>query len=252
MKISSGFGGSLKKQFEVRCRDFDVSANWITDKQLLRVEMDLAGEPSGEALDLCCGTGQNGRALKARGWSVKGVDICDHMVETASQYFPVSVGAAEKIPFKDNSFGLVVCRQTFQFLNVKEALSEIARVLAPGGRFILSQTVPFSEVDKDWLYEIHRVKQALLLTFYTVQGLIDELTNAKFIVEERRSLTVRESITQWMRYAPELSRDVKDKVLSMIKDAPADYKKLHRCEVVNGEVFEDWHWVVLKASFKKA
>lgn len=252
MKISSGFGGSLKKQFGVRSRDFDVSANWITDKQLLGVEMDLAGEPSGQALDLCCGTGQNGRALQGRGWTVRGLDICEDMAKTASRHFPVSVGTAEKMPFKDNSFGLVVCRQTFQFLNARQALSEIARVLAPKGCFILSQTVPFSDVDKDWLYEIHRVKQALLLTFYTQQGLMDELTKAKFIVDECRSLTVRESITQWMRYAPELSVDIKDKVLSMVKDAPADYKKLHHCEVINGEVFEDWHWVVLKASFRKA
>ncbi len=251
MTISPGLGVNLKKQFDIRSGDFDISANWITDKELLRTHTMLAGKPTGEALDLCCGTGQNGRALKAQGWNVTGVDISDNMLKIASQYFPVFNGAAEKLPFEDGRFNLVVCRQTFQFLNVHETLCEIARVLVPQGSFILSLTVPFSAEDKDWLQEIHRVKQPLLLKFYTAEDLINELTKANFSIVEKRMVTVRESITQWMQYAPELGQDVKDKVLSMVKDAPLAYKKWHRCEVVQGQVMEDWNWVVLKATFGK-
>jgi ubiquinone/menaquinone biosynthesis C-methylase UbiE len=241
----------LKEQFSIRSSEFDISANWVKDKRLINAHVDLAGKPSGKALDLCCGTGQIGRALKQKGWDVSGLDICRDMARASARYFPCLEGAAEKIPFRSVSFRLVACRQTFQFLDIKNALSGIARVLAPQGVFIVSLTVPFSDADRNWLYEIHRVKQPLLLKFYTAGGLINELKEAGFSVKESRTLIVRESINRWMDHAPELNPQIREKVMSMVKDAPPEYKKLHRVEVVNGEIFEDWNWVIFKTVFPK-
>lgn len=242
----------LKEQFAVRSAEFDISANWVTDAQLIGAHTELAGKPSGKALDLCCGTGQIGRSLVSIGWDVRGLDICSHMVKISSHYFPVSEGKAEKMPFESNFFQLVVCRQTFQFLNIKEVLSEITRVLIPQGIFILSLTVPFSREDKSWLYKIHRIKQPLLLKFYTARDLIEELKKAGFSIREIKALKVRESATKWMRHAPELSQKTKEKVIAAIENAPAVYKKLHNVEVKNREVLEDWNWVVLKAFLSKS
>lgn len=241
----------LKEQFAIRCAEFDISANWITNKELIGAHTDLAGKPKGKTLDLCCGTGQIGRRLKEIGWDVQGLDICDQMVEISQQFFPVSQGKAEKMPFEPNSFNLAVCRQAFQFLNVKEVLSEIARVLVSRGVFILSLTVPFSDEDQAWLYEIHRIKQPLLLKFYTAQDLSEELKKAGFLIEETKNLKVRESVVNWMKYAPELSSQTKEKVIAAIKNSPPVYKKLHNVQATSNEVFEDWNWVVLRASFSK-
>lgn len=241
----------IKQQFSARCPEFDISANWITDEYLIRAHTDLAGEPDGEALELCCGTGQIGRALKAKGWPVTGLDICSDMVEASSKYFPVSQARAEKIPFESNKFSLVVCRQAFHFLNIQETLSEVARVLAPGGILVLSLTVPFSEEDSSWLYEIHRTKQPLLKKFYTSKDLAQTLKQAQFLIIQTKYLQVKESITRWMEYAPELSQTTKDKIVAAVKNAPQVYKKLHNVELIGAEVFEDWNWVVLKASFPK-
>ncbi|MBU0547954.1 MAG: class I SAM-dependent methyltransferase [Candidatus Omnitrophica bacterium] len=241
----------LKKQFDLRCAEFDLSANWITNKELIRSHIDLAGPSCGRALDLCCGTGQIGRALKSQGWDVYGLDISDGMARMSSRYFPVSKCAAERMPFSSHYFHLVVCRQTFQFLNAQKVLSEVARVLAPQGVFILSLTVPFSDKDYDWLYKIHRVKQPLLLKFYTALNLMDELRRKNFLIEETRILKVRESVTRWMQHAPELNHKIRDKVILMVKNAPADYKKIHNVEITGKEVLEDWNWVIFKASFRK-
>ncbi len=237
----------LRKQFNVRSPVFDGSASWITDKRLIQAHVALAGKPSGPALDLCCGTGQIGQGLKANGWDVTGLDLSDNMLRASSRHFRVSQGSAEEMPFAAGSFSLVTCRQTFQFLDGARALSEVRRVLKPGGVFIISLTVPFSEEDRDWLCEIHSVKQPLLLKFYTSAGLLHELGRAGFSVTETKTLKVRESINNWMAHAPELSSEVKNKVISMVGDAPQSYKKLHNVETVSGEVFEDWHWVVFKA-----
>lgn len=242
----------IKNQFNIRSKDFDTSANWISNEKLVQAHVELAGKPSGEALDLCCGTGQMGRALKEKGWNIKGLDISENMIEISTSYFPVFQGKADDIPFESARFKLVVCRQSFQFLNAKKVLSEIARVLMLEGIFILSLTVPFSSIDRDWLFRIHNTKQPLLLKFYTFEDLIDELKQAGFSVEETKKLKVRESITRWMNYAPELPRNIRDKVCSMIQNAPTAYKKLHRVEIVNGKIFEDWNWVVIKTIFNKA
>ncbi len=241
----------LKRQFSIRSAEFNISANWVTDKELIRMHTVLAGEPAGKALDLCCGTGLIGRSLKENGWDVKGLDICRDMVRVSSRYFYALEGMAEEMPFKPQVFRLVVCRQTFQFLDMKKVLAEIARVLAPGGIFIVSLTVPFSDADKEWLYKVHRIKQPLLLRFYTAWDLINELKRAGFLIKENRALRVRESINRWMDYAPELTTEIRKKVISLIKKAPLAYKKLHHVEVVDGEVFEDWNWVVLKTIFSK-
>lgn len=241
----------LIRHFNIRSGEFDISACWITDRKLISAHVVLAGEPSGEAMDLCCGTGQVGRALRKNGWRVKGLDIAENMIKSASSFFPVFRGKAENIPFESSSFNLVVCRQSFQFLDVKKVLSEISRILILGGSFIMSLTVPFSDKDRRWLYNIHNVKQPLLLKFYTGSELVDELKQAGFIIKKKKTFRVRENINRWMEYAPELTKQTKEKVISMIKNAPLAYRKLHKVEVVNGEVFEDWNWVVLKTVFSK-
>lgn len=243
------FEDKIKKQFSARSAEFDISARWISDERLIGAHTDLAGGVLSKALDLCCGTGQVGRALKQKGWDACGLDICSTMVKTSFHYFPVVEGKAEEIPYKARQFQLVVCRQAFQFLNARKVLSEIARVLKPKGICIISLTVPFSEKDSSWLFKIHRVKQPLLLKFHTADSLREDLSSAGFSILECRTLVVRESINRWMAYSPELDETVRKRVCFMVKNAPAAYKEARRVEIVNGEIYEDWNWIVLKASF---
>lgn len=248
--VRTGAAERIKRQFAVRSPEFDISAKWVADKELVRAHTDLAGAPSGRALDLCCGTGQIGRALKGKGWDVHGLDICRDMLRISSRYFPVTEGSAEEMPFQPGFFRLVACRQTLQFLDIKKVLSGTAKILAPRGTFIVSLTVPFSQEDKDWLYEIHRAKQPLLLRFYTAADLVKQLQEEGFLVRESRTLRVRESVDRWMSCAPELSAPARKKVISMVKDAPPAYKRLHRVRVAGKKVFEDWNWVILKTEIK--
>jgi ubiquinone/menaquinone biosynthesis C-methylase UbiE len=103
-------------------------------------------------LDLACGTGNVLRMLAAAlpGLSLFGVDLSPHYIAHARRRLddvvPLSlvVENAESLPFVDGYFDAVVNVFLMHELPPKvrsRVLSEVARVLAPGGRFVLADSV---------------------------------------------------------------------------------------------------------------
>ncbi len=91
----------------------------------------------GRLLDLGCGTGLFVQRYLEHGGSGTGLDISRGMIEKASRRCPTSgfvVGTAEILPFQDCSFDAVSSILSFSYFKQPDAtLSEIYRVLAPGG-----------------------------------------------------------------------------------------------------------------------
>lgn len=100
-------------------------------------------------LDVGCGTGAATRyAAQKVGSAVRvtGLDMNPGMIEVAKSLPPVDgatidwveKGACE-LPLSDDTFDVVLCSQVLQFLTERsKALSEMCRVLKPGGRVCLS------------------------------------------------------------------------------------------------------------------
>jgi SAM-dependent methyltransferase len=100
-------------------------------------------------LDLACGTGIVARtAARAIGIdsNVVGLDVSAPMLaaaNSAAESEGLSVewreGSAMKVPFADGGFDVVFCQQGLQFFPDRSAaLSEMHRVMAQGGRLVLS------------------------------------------------------------------------------------------------------------------
>jgi ubiquinone/menaquinone biosynthesis C-methylase UbiE len=240
------------EQFKQRAETYSGSANWIADFTLLQTHLEACGRPPGHVLEMCCGTGMVGRKFQAAGWHVCGIDLTRKMAEEANQYFPCICAPVEDIPFLDNAFDVVVLRQAYFLLeDGQKALAQARRVLKSDGVLVFSQTVPYSEQDAVWLEKVHRAKQAQLRNFYTEETLACELEREYFRVVEIRRLSVRENITHWMNAAPELSESKKTEVCSLIVNAPEIYRSIHQVEVMDGEIFENWHWVIFTARKKQ-
>jgi ubiquinone/menaquinone biosynthesis methyltransferase len=97
-------------------------------------------DPSTRALDLACGTGDIAFALAARGARTIGLDITLRMVELARRKpfdgLPPRflVGDMMALPFGDASFDVVTTGYGIRNVPaIASALSEIHRVLRPGG-----------------------------------------------------------------------------------------------------------------------
>lgn len=110
---------------------------------LRNIEELLALAPPSDLLDLGCDDGLNSirfaRAARAR--SIAGVEAVPERADLArGRGVDVVVGDLnEPLPFDDDRFGAVVSNQVLEHLvDTDRFVSEIARVLAPGGIAVLS------------------------------------------------------------------------------------------------------------------
>lgn len=240
---------AIKNQFKLRTANFDRSAKWITDEGLLDIHQRLAEVSDGNLiLDACCGTGMVGDRLAMSNATVVGLDISTHMLCRAKQRrlrFCVN-GQIENLPFLANIFDIVVCRQAFHFIVTKQAIKEILRVArSGGGRIIISQIVPFGKEDSRWLYEIHRKKQPLLKNFLTEKQIKDLLKDVGCVGIVSYDYFVEECIDDWLKdtyFFPKTIEHIKE----MFRNAPREYKLLHRTKIINGKIFDTMRWVVVK------
>jgi demethylmenaquinone methyltransferase/2-methoxy-6-polyprenyl-1,4-benzoquinol methylase len=100
-------------------------------------------KPGEKALDLCCGTGDVAFALRAAGCDVVGCDFSGPMLEVAearqgNRAVALVRADALKLPFGENEFDLLTIAYGLRNLaDFRAGLSEMLRVLKPGGRLLI-------------------------------------------------------------------------------------------------------------------
>lgn len=135
-------------------REFTDGADPEYEEQILPMvlrEVDGATR----VLDLGCGEGQISRALVASGVpTVIGIDPTYNQIEVARQRGGVFARAGSVgLPFRDSSFDTVVACLVFEHVrDLDSSLSEIARVLEPGGKFCFFLNHPLLQTpDSGWI-----------------------------------------------------------------------------------------------------
>jgi ubiquinone/menaquinone biosynthesis C-methylase UbiE len=109
----------------------------------------LEGE-RGQVLDAGMGPGRLVVELDHRGWEVSGTDVAEEMVTRARARLPEAAdrllhARIEALPFADAGFDAVVATGVLEYVDdLPAAVSELARVLRPGGRAVVSAPNPRS------------------------------------------------------------------------------------------------------------
>ena len=113
----------------------------------------LAQIPHGSVLDVGCGTGELLREVGLRfpETARTGLDLSANMLAVAREKLGGAVelvqGDAERLPFADGRFEVLLCNDSFHhYPNPGAAAAEFARVLQPGGVLAAAEQLPQNAV----------------------------------------------------------------------------------------------------------
>ncbi len=153
---SAGKASSVRAMFDRIAPRYDAMNRLLTvgmDRRWRRIAVDaIEVGPGDRVLDLACGTGDLAELAARRGGRVLGADFALEMLRGARRRRPAAAvvqADGAQLPLRDASITKVVCGFALRnFAKLPEIFSELARVVAPGGRIAL--------------LEVDRPKSALL------------------------------------------------------------------------------------------
>jgi SAM-dependent methyltransferase len=152
----------------------DVEAD---DPRLAAILSSL-GDLSGQrVLDLGCGKGRFAASLRSAGALVVGLDLSAAMLSEAHGLARVRA-SARRLPFGDRSFDAVVAVEAFEhFASIDDVVTEIARVLRPGGRLaVIDKNLLSLNARRPWLpnLAVKRLEERRGLWMYPAGGPVRE------------------------------------------------------------------------------
>ena len=155
-----------REQFDRQSRNYGPS-HILADVADIVAALDGGDLPEpGRALDVATGGGHTAVWLAENGWDVTASDLSPAMLERASELaasrgvtIETALHEAERLPYGDGEFQIVTCRvAAHHFSNPAAFVSEVARVLGPGGVFLLIDgSVPDDEPEAaEWLHAVEK------------------------------------------------------------------------------------------------
>jgi demethylmenaquinone methyltransferase/2-methoxy-6-polyprenyl-1,4-benzoquinol methylase len=184
---------------------------WRTSKRFKHILQ----RPYAQVLDLCCGTGDMGLALRKQmnpqAPAMFGADFSHEMLRRGEQKFRgkgiIAIEAdALRLPFGDSRFNLVVSAFGFRNLaNYQAGLAEIHRVLKPQGEIgILDFSEPGGLLGKLYAFYFKRVLPAIGTVISGVSGPYSYLpaSVAKFPPPEQMLERMREAGFEDVSWTP--------------------------------------------------
>lgn len=147
---SSSATESVRRQFGSVAANYATSAVHVSGPDLAALVEAAALTGSEHVLDLGSGAGHTALALAPAARAVVGIDVTPEMVAVATDLardrgldnVTFRLGDVTGLPFEPEAFDLVTSRYSaHHFANPQAALAEAARVLRPGARLLLADTV---------------------------------------------------------------------------------------------------------------
>ena len=155
----------------------DDLVSWSYQAPTVVAETLVTQQPeAASVLDVGCGTGLVGRALRARGFTrrIVGIDLSQASLDLAQQRGAYDLleqaDLQQPLGFEDDGFDAVLCVGVMTYLPEVEAVwRELARVAAPGGVVVVTQREDLWHT-RDCQAVVDRIEADGLWTALAVEG----------------------------------------------------------------------------------
>jgi SAM-dependent methyltransferase len=194
-----------REQYGAYAANYATSESHAGGDDLAWFAARAASVAPGIALDVACGGGFSTRALLAAGHRVVATDLTPESVGAARQVTESQrvlwvAGAAERLPVRTESVNVVGCRiAPHHFADIAAFVDEAARVLVPGGLFLLvDTTVPEDDALARWLDDVERRRDPSHQRSWPPSRWRAVVTGARLRVDETQAYRKTHPLEPWL------------------------------------------------------
>lgn len=197
----------VRAQFGRTAAAYVASATHASGEDLERLIALAAPRPTEMALDLGCGVGHTLRRVAPLVAFAIGADATIEMMQAGRTGVVTAPNAAfvqsdaTQLPFADATFDVATCRlAAHHFTDAASSFREVARVLRPGGRFVLVDNyAPDNEALDTFINELETLRDASHVRNHTIDGWTSLLEAAGLRTGDRSSLLTTKLTTEdWL------------------------------------------------------
>ncbi len=204
-------------------------------------------------LDVATGAGHTGLFLASLGHLVTLSDITEPMLQRAKEAadarglaVQLRQHSAEAMPYADGSFDLVTCRVApHHFSSPENFVKEVARILVPGGYFLLIDgTVQDDAPEVEaWLHHVEKFRDPSHHRFLSPRTwkILCDLSGLSIEMSELH--TRKQPDLTWYFEAANTSPANREAVLKLVENAPASVRQLLGLAEEQGKIV--WWWQML-------
>ena len=220
----------------------------VADLQAALAHITLA--PDSRVLDVATGAGHAGLHLASLGHRVTIADIATPMLERASAaatarglHVETRQHPAEELPYPDASFDLVTCRiAAHHFSSPESFVRESARVLRPGGHFLLIDgSVEDDQAEAgEWLHQVEKLRDPSHNRLLTPAEWSRLCEAHRLSVNHATLRGFKQPDLDWYFDTAATTPENRTKVRELIANAPESALRLFRVAVEEGRI--TWWW----------
>lgn len=228
--------------FESRAARYDKEATWITNAHFIQ---PLVPIPFGtkKLLDVCAGTGAISCYANSLGWNVTATDISNAMLKKIPSGICVRLADVEDLPFNDNEFDLVTCRQGLQYVNIENALKSIIRVTKEVA--VLAHITIWDEIDYSFWSEYYQIAKSGRKTVF-IPGTLYERINLNGVSSvDTEVLTCWESLLSPIDH---LETSIKNMLINMLISSSSEFKNRNHIVVSENNIMSERRWEIIKVT----
>ena len=210
----------------------------------------VAVPAGGTALDVATGGGHTALYLARQGWRVTAGDIAPRMLENARRLaaeagYVMETGLfpAEALPFPDRSFDLVTVRVApHHFSSPAKFVTEVARVLKPGGYFLLIDgSVPDDDPETEaWLHRVEKWRDPSHGRFLSRTAWEELIRAGGLALRHAHLVPLKQPDLEWYFEAAATPAENRRRVREEVRTAPPRARAALRLAEEEGRIV--WWW----------